>query len=103
MLLARSLVVEVMDHKKNVYLDRNDGVTGFGITTNEPTFDWHVENINHYEWKRSLARQSIAIPGNWLVNTYLICGANDLQCCCQVPRGTISARSHGEEWHVNVH
>lgn len=60
-----SLVIEVMDGKKNVYLDRNDGESGFGITTNEPTLDWHIENVKHYEWKRTLARQSIAIPGNF--------------------------------------
>lgn len=60
-----SLVIEVMDHKKVVYLDRNDGVSGFGITTNEPTLDWHIENIKHYEWKRTLSRQSVAVPGNW--------------------------------------
>ena len=64
-LCCHSLVIEVMDGKKNVYLDRNDGVSGFGITTNEPTLDWHIENVKHYEWKRTLSRQSIAVPGNW--------------------------------------
>lgn len=33
--------------------------------TNEPTFDWHQKNIEHYEWKRTLARQSVAVPGNF--------------------------------------
>ena len=33
--------------------------------TNEPTFDWHQQNIEHYEWKRTLARQAIAVPGNF--------------------------------------
>jgi choloylglycine hydrolase len=54
------LVVEVMEGKQQVYLD----VT-VGIATNEPTFDWHLENINHYKWKRSLARTAIAVPGSW--------------------------------------
>eukprot|EP00604_Paraphysomonas_vestita_P001084 CAMPEP_0174818308 /NCGR_PEP_ID=MMETSP1107-20130205/972_1 /TAXON_ID=36770 /ORGANISM="Paraphysomonas vestita, Strain GFlagA" /LENGTH=102 /DNA_ID=CAMNT_0016029987 /DNA_START=628 /DNA_END=933 /DNA_ORIENTATION=+ len=33
--------------------------------TNEPTFDWHLENIKHYEWKRTLARQAVAVPGGY--------------------------------------
>ena len=36
-----------------------------GVFTNEPTFDWHQQNIEHYEWKRTLARQAVAIPGNF--------------------------------------
>lgn len=33
--------------------------------TNEPTFDWQVKNIEHYEWKRTLARQAVTTPGNF--------------------------------------
>ena len=55
----------VVDGQKVIYLDLNDGVTGYGITTNEPYFDYHLTNIQHYEWKRTLARQAIAIPGNF--------------------------------------
>jgi penicillin V acylase-like amidase (Ntn superfamily) len=36
-----------------------------GVFTNEPTFDWHQQNIEHYEWKRTLARQAVAVPGNF--------------------------------------
>lgn len=36
-----------------------------GVFTNEPTFDWHQKNIEHYEWKRTLARQAVAVPGNF--------------------------------------
>jgi choloylglycine hydrolase len=60
-----SLVVELVDGKKKVYLDANDGVSGYGIMTNEPTFDWHLTNIEHYEWKRTLARQAVEVPGGW--------------------------------------
>ena len=60
-----SLIIECVDGKKVAYLDSNDGVSYFGITTNEPTLDWHLQNVQHYQWKRSLARQSIAVPGNW--------------------------------------
>lgn len=60
-----SLVLEFVEGKMNRYLDLNDGQTGYGIMTNEPEFDWHLTNIAHYEWKRTLARQAIEIPGGW--------------------------------------
>jgi penicillin V acylase-like amidase (Ntn superfamily) len=62
---GKSLVIECLNGEQHVYLDLNDGLTGFGVTTNEPAFDWHLENIQHYEWKRTLARQAVAIPGNF--------------------------------------
>ena len=62
---GKSLIIECVDGKQNVYLDTNDDVSGFGVTTNEPTFDWQVKNIQHYQWKRTLSRQSIATPGNF--------------------------------------
>lgn len=62
---GKSLIIEVLEGKKQVYLDLNDGTTGYGITTNEPSFDWHLKTIQHYEWKRSLARQAMAVPGNF--------------------------------------
>lgn len=60
-----SLVVECVGGQAMIYVDNNDGQSFFGITTNEPTLDWHLENIRHYQWKRTLARQSVAIPGNF--------------------------------------
>lgn len=60
-----SLVIELIEGGKRVYLDRNDGSSGVGIMTNEPAFDWHLTNIEHYEWKRSLARQAVEVPGGW--------------------------------------
>lgn len=60
-----SLVIECVGGAKQVYLDLNDGVSGFGIMTNEPQFSYHLENVKHYEWKRTLARQAVAIPGNY--------------------------------------
>eukprot|EP00600_Ochromonadales_sp_CCMP1393_P006101 CAMPEP_0174973786 /NCGR_PEP_ID=MMETSP0004_2-20121128/11440_1 /TAXON_ID=420556 /ORGANISM="Ochromonas sp., Strain CCMP1393" /LENGTH=335 /DNA_ID=CAMNT_0016224283 /DNA_START=125 /DNA_END=1132 /DNA_ORIENTATION=+ len=61
-----SLIVEVVGGEQFVYLDLNDGVETFGVTTNEPTFDYHLMNVKHYEWKRNtLARQSVATPGNF--------------------------------------
>ncbi len=62
---GNSLVIEMIDGSQHVYLDTNDGKTGFGIMTNEPSFDWHLQNAKHYEWKRTLARQAIPIPGNF--------------------------------------
>jgi penicillin V acylase-like amidase (Ntn superfamily) len=60
-----SLVIELIDGEKHVYLDHNDGASGVGIMTNEPAFDWHLTNIEHYEWKRTLARQAVEVPGGW--------------------------------------
>lgn len=64
-----SLVIELLDGKQHVYIDTNDGsvsaTSGFGIMTNEPPFDWHLERIHYYEWQRTLARQSLPIPGNF--------------------------------------
>lgn len=60
-----SLVIELINGEKKLYIDNNDGVSGVGIMTNEPTFDWHLANIDHYEWKRTLARQAVGVPGGW--------------------------------------
>lgn len=60
-----SLVIELIDGKKQLHLDFNDVKSGYGIMTNEPAFDFHLTNIEHYEWKRSLARQAVPIPGSW--------------------------------------
>ena len=40
-------------------------IQGFGIMTNEPTYNWHVQSVQHYEWKRGLERQAVAVPGNF--------------------------------------
>lgn len=68
---GKSLVIELVGGKQKVYLDLNNGLqagdvlSGYGIMTNEPTFDWHLGNVDHYEWKRTLARQAVSIPGNF--------------------------------------
>ena len=54
---GKSVVIELINGDQIVYLDNNNGVDGFGVMTNEPTFDWHLENIRHYNWKRTLSRQ----------------------------------------------
>lgn len=61
---GQSLVVEWLRGEATVRVDDNDGGrTGFGVLTNEPPFDWQVENARHYLWKQSLARHATAIPG----------------------------------------
>lgn len=61
-----SLVIEMINGEKSLYLDNNDGgETGYGIMTNEPELSYHLTNVDHYEWKRSLARQAVAVPGGW--------------------------------------
>mmetsp|Transcript_79746 Transcript_79746/g.227619 ORF Transcript_79746/g.227619 Transcript_79746/m.227619 type:complete len:367 (+) Transcript_79746:71-1171(+) len=58
-----SIVVEFMGGETQVYDDANDGVDTFGVTTNEPVFPWHIENVKHYEWKQTLARPAVGVPG----------------------------------------
>lgn len=61
-----SLVIELIGGEKKLYMDLNDGgETGYGIMTNEPQLSYHLTNVEHYEWKRSLARQAVAVPGGW--------------------------------------
>lgn len=62
---GQSLVIEFTPEGRRLYDDPNDGKTGFGIMTNEPPFDWQLENVRHFEWKRTLARSSAAMPGNF--------------------------------------
>lgn len=52
--------------KKTVlYEDANDGSSGFGVFTNEPAFAWHLENVKHLEWKKTMARSAVAVPGGF--------------------------------------
>ena len=61
---GESLVVEFTDGTASVFVDHNDGgESGFGILTNEPNFQWHVENVRHARWKMRNARPSFTLPG----------------------------------------
>jgi len=60
-----SLVVEFIDGQTVVHDDLNDGVSGFGVMTNNPPFAWQVENVKHLEWKSKMARSAVAMPGSW--------------------------------------
>lgn len=63
---GHSIVVEFVAGAMQVYQDLNDGgSTGWGIMTNEPEYPWMVRNVQHYEWKRGLARPAAAMPGAW--------------------------------------
>jgi penicillin V acylase-like amidase (Ntn superfamily) len=67
---GQSLVVEVPGDGPaagtlHMHDDPNDGKTGFGIMTNEPPFEYHLANAKHLQWKRSLVRQAVAVPGSW--------------------------------------
>jgi len=60
---GKSIVIEFLDEETLIYDDHNDGKEGFGIMTNEPPYPWHVENVKHYEWKKSLAKPLLDAPG----------------------------------------
>jgi len=60
------LVVEFIDGQIQLTLDLNDGgKTGLGIFTNSPPFAWQLEDIKHFEWKRSRDASAVAIPGGF--------------------------------------
>eukprot|EP00658_Telonema_sp_P-2_P016167 TRINITY_DN16262_c0_g1_i13.p1 TRINITY_DN16262_c0_g1~~TRINITY_DN16262_c0_g1_i13.p1 ORF type:complete len:363 (-),score=72.48 TRINITY_DN16262_c0_g1_i13:196-1284(-) len=59
------LVVEYLDGERQLRFDSNDDTHGFGIMTNEPAYDWQIRNVQHLEWKRTLARSAVSIPGNF--------------------------------------
>mmetsp|Transcript_12240 Transcript_12240/g.15739 ORF Transcript_12240/g.15739 Transcript_12240/m.15739 type:complete len:329 (+) Transcript_12240:113-1099(+) len=60
-----SAVIEFLNEETMIHYDNDDGITGFGIMTNEPPYPWHVENAAHMDWKRSMARSAVAIPGGF--------------------------------------
>merc|ERR1712039_793905 len=63
---GRGLVVEFLEGRTELYDDFNDGgKTGFGVFTNEPPFLWHLESVRHLQWKQSLARSAVDLPGSW--------------------------------------
>jgi len=59
------LVAEFINKELLLHEDLNDGVDTFGIMTNEPRFEWQLQNVKHLEWKRTLARSAVSVPGNW--------------------------------------
>ncbi|CAE7294188.1 cbh [Symbiodinium pilosum] len=62
---GKGLVVEFLDGQTVTREDLNDGDSTFGIMTNEPTFDWQLQAIQHLKWKEGLARTAVAMPGAW--------------------------------------
>lgn len=63
---GQGIVIEFLDGETQVFDDHNDkGRTGFGIMTNEPPLPWQLQGIRHLQWKQSLARPSVAMPGSW--------------------------------------
>jgi choloylglycine hydrolase len=61
-----SVVVEFLEGETVTAMDFNDGgKTGFGVMTNEPPFQWHLENVRHATWKQHNARPAFTIPGTF--------------------------------------
>jgi choloylglycine hydrolase len=57
---GQSIVVEFIEKEVQIY-----NSTDINIMTNEPPYAWHMENIRHYKWKKSLIRNAISTPGNF--------------------------------------
>merc|ERR1712061_863819 len=63
---GQGVVIEFLEGKMAVYDDLNDhGKTGFGIMTNEPPLLWQQDALRHLQWKQSLARPAVTMPGAW--------------------------------------
>eukprot|EP00930_Biecheleria_cincta_P098733 TRINITY_DN90387_c0_g1_i1.p1 TRINITY_DN90387_c0_g1~~TRINITY_DN90387_c0_g1_i1.p1 ORF type:complete len:351 (-),score=52.36 TRINITY_DN90387_c0_g1_i1:280-1332(-) len=63
---GHGLAVEFLAGRTEIYDDFNDGgKTGFGIFTNEPPLLWQNEAVRHLEWKQTLARSAVDVPGSW--------------------------------------
>lgn len=63
---GHGLVVEFLAGRTELYDDFNDGgETGFGVFTNEPPFLWQNEAVRHLQWKQTLARAAVEMPGSW--------------------------------------
>eukprot|EP00435_Cladocopium_sp_Y103_P027991 s2149_g6.t4 len=61
----RGVVLEFLEGRLVIHEDPNDGKEGFGIMTNEPPYAWQVEAVKHLQWKESLARTAVSVPGSW--------------------------------------
>merc|ERR1712232_414286 len=58
--------MEFLEGHQEIYEDGNDdGITGFGVFTNEPPLMWHIQAVRHLKWKQSMARPSVSMPGAW--------------------------------------
>merc|ERR1712151_558487 len=63
---GHGLVIEFLAGRMEVYDDFNDGgKTGYGVFTNEPPFVWQNEAVRHLQWKQTLARSAVEMPGSW--------------------------------------
>jgi len=63
---GHGLVVEFLEGHTEIYDDFNDGgKTGFGVFTNEPPYLWQRDAVRHLQWKQSLKRSAVEMPGSW--------------------------------------
>jgi len=93
---GKGLVVEFLDGKTVTREDLNDGDSTFGIMTNEPSFDWQLQAIQHLKWKEGLARTAVAMPGDWYPE-------DRFQRIFQVKRGMPVPKSYQEAVMQAVH
>eukprot|EP00756_Hemistasia_phaeocysticola_P015662 Hpha_TRINITY_DN15425_c3_g8::TRINITY_DN15425_c3_g8_i1::g.177143::m.177143/K01442/E3.5.1.24; choloylglycine hydrolase len=55
---GNSVVVEWVQNTQKLYV--NDKAR---IMTNEPTLDFHLQNVEYIDWKHSLTRTAVEVPG----------------------------------------
>ena len=63
---GEGLVVEFQDGTMHVYVDNNDnGLTGYGVMTNEPNYPWQLESMKTLLWKEQHYGPMVSVPGSW--------------------------------------
>ena len=64
--LGHGIVIEFQNGKMNIYDDNNDdGLTGYGVMTNEPNYPWMIESMKTLLWKEAKYGPMVAMPGSW--------------------------------------
>ena len=63
---GQGIVVEFIDGKTVIANET------LGVVTNEPTYDWHIKNVQHFDWKYKLSRVAVAIPGSFYPDERLL-------------------------------
>lgn len=62
---GHSVVVEYVDAEQYLYPDSLDSVDSVPVVTNEPTYDFHLQNVALLRWKMQKERAALGIPANF--------------------------------------
>ena len=61
-----AVVVEFLGGEMKVHhAAAGDPAAALGVVTNEPELPWHLRNVEHWRWKRTLTEPAVAFPGGF--------------------------------------